>query len=74
MGYEKEKDSFGNTVLLKNAPPGEIYLDFLPKQDMFHNTQVYLDIGKLSYQTPFPHIEVIPILVGYFTLLLEKHT
>ena len=51
MGYEKEKDSFGNTVLLKNAPPGEIYLDFLPKQDMFHNTQVYLDIGKLSYQT-----------------------
>jgi hypothetical protein len=38
--YKRERNSNGNTIFLKHAQSGDIYLDFLPKNDYFHGTNV----------------------------------
>ncbi|MHB8397273.1 MAG: hypothetical protein ACYDAZ_08855 [Thermoplasmataceae archaeon] len=51
-GYnKKEKDSYGNTIPSKATSAGNIYLDFLPKRDLFHGTNKILDLKLIDYQT-----------------------
>lgn len=49
--YSKERDSTGNTLYLKSLDSGEIYLDFLPKNDQFHGTGRSLNLMKIEYET-----------------------
>ena len=49
--YTKERDSYGTTILLKDTPSGNIYLDFLPKRDLFHGTNQLLDLKLMDYRT-----------------------
>ena len=49
--YNKEKDSERNTLYLKSLDSGDIYLDFLPKNDHFHGTSKSLNLMELKYET-----------------------
>ena len=50
-GYTKERDSTGNTLYLKSLDSGEIYLDFLPKKDLFHGTGKSLNLMEIEFET-----------------------
>lgn len=54
--YGKEKDSTGNTIYLKKLDYGDIYIDFLPKEDSFHGKNQFLDLRKIKYGTVFRNI------------------
>ncbi|MHB8396032.1 MAG: hypothetical protein ACYDAZ_01525 [Thermoplasmataceae archaeon] len=55
-GYSRERDSAGNTLLLKRLDSGDIYLDFLPKRDRFHGTNTTLNLMRLEYRTATQNI------------------
>ncbi|MHB1663015.1 MAG: hypothetical protein ACYCSG_04190, partial [Thermoplasmataceae archaeon] len=49
--YSREKNSAGNTLFLKSLHSGDIYLDFLPKQDRFHGNSKIFNLKELEYET-----------------------
>ena len=74
-GYsKKEKDSYGNTITSKATPAGNVYLDFLPKRDLFHGTNQLLDLRLIDYGTMAQSISyasdgVFQVVVNEISLL-----
>jgi hypothetical protein len=48
--FIREKDSSGNNLFLKKYDSGDIYLDFLPKKDLFHGTNHMLNLLEFTYE------------------------
>ena len=54
--YSKERNSSGNTLFLKSLDSGNIYLNYLPKEDQFHGTGKTLNLLKIDYETTTKNI------------------
>ena len=49
--YSRERNMDGSTIFLKSLDSGDIYLDFLPKIDLFHGTNKSLNLMEIGYET-----------------------
>ena len=49
--YSRERNSSGNTLFLKRLNSGDIYLDFLPRNDKFHGEDKLLNLREIPYET-----------------------